>query len=175
MSPELLRKIANFVWFQTIWVLTIVFQYEWFWLVCLLLISFLLITDDRMADVCVIGLVAITGIIVDSGLTIAGLFIFDSPSYGIAIPLWLAALWMAFAGTLRHSLRYFMGHWKMCALAGAISGPLSYYGGVKLGAVEFGYPLLHSLAVLSVTWALILPLSFWIAMQVEMRRDHATA
>lgn len=174
MSPVLIRKIANFVWFQAIWVLTILFQYEWLWLVSLLLVSFFLITDDRIADVLVIGVVAVIGIIVDSALTIAGLFVFDSPTYGIAIPLWLAALWMSFAGTLRHSLRYFMGHWSMCALAGAISGPLSYYGGYKLGAVEFGYPLLNSLATLSVVWALILPLSFWLAMQVEMRREHAT-
>ena len=174
MSPALIRKIANFVWFQSIWILTIVFQYQWLWLVSVLIVSFFLLTDDRMTDALVVAVVAISGIIVDSGLTMAGLFIFESPSYGIAIPLWLAALWVAFAGTLRHSLRYFMGHWTMCALAGAIFGPLSYYGGHKLGAVEFGYPLLYGLATLSLVWALLLPLSFWITQYIEMRRGKVT-
>ncbi|GGW87686.1 hypothetical protein GCM10007391_21760 [Alteromonas halophila] len=119
----------------------------------------------------VITIVGVTGVIIDSLLTVGGVFVFTSPVYGIPIPLWLIALWLAFAGTLRHSLRYFIGHWWLCAGAGAVFGPLSYYGGVRLGAVTFGYPLSVSLAVLSLVWALVLPCAFYIAARVEARRQ----
>jgi hypothetical protein len=70
-------------------------------------------------------------------------------------PLWLVSLWVLFATTLNHSLRWFQRHLWLAVLAGGIAGPLSYLAGDRLGALQVSIPLLP---VLSLTWALALPL-----------------
>ena len=46
----------------------------------------------------------------------------------------------------------------LAGLAGAVAFPLNYWAGQRLGAVEFGYPLLVTLAVLALVWGAVLPL-----------------
>ena len=48
----------------------------------------------------------------------------------------------------------------VASIAGAIAFPLNYWAGLRLGAVEFGYSLPTTLAILAVTWAVVLPLMF---------------
>ena len=46
---------------------------------------------------------------------------------------------------------------------GAVFGPLSYVGGVKLGAATLPEPMLGSLVIISVGWALAMVLMFQVA------------
>lgn len=71
-------------------------------------------------------------------------------------PHWIIALWALFATTLNVSMRWFKGRWAAAALAGAVAGPLAYYAGERLGAVQF--PDLHiALIALALGWAAITP------------------
>lgn len=72
-------------------------------------------------------------------------------------PLWLIALWPAFAMTLRHSLAWLQGRWILATLLGAIAGPLSYIAGAQLGAATLMQPLAVSL-YLAIAWAITMPL-----------------
>lgn len=102
-------------------------------------------------------LVGCLGWVVDSLVTAAGLLHFSEPGLGL-IPAWLVCLWILFATTLRHSLQWLCGRIKYAAIAGAISGPLSYIAGVGLapGAALGAEPLL-SIAVLCLVWAVLFP------------------
>lgn len=70
---------------------------------------------------------------------------------------WLVVLWALFATTLNGSLRVLQGRPALGALLGAIGGPLAYYAGARLGALDFLQPA-AVLAALAVGWALATPL-----------------
>lgn len=79
---------------------------------------------------------------------------------GSAIPPpWLVAVWLLFASTLNHSLRWLQPRPWLAALSGAIAAPLSYLAGARLGALDINLSLLP---VLSAAWAVLLPLAFHI-------------
>ncbi len=46
----------------------------------------------------------------------------------------------------------------LAAIFGAIGGPLSYMAGERLGAIALGDPRWRSLLVLSISWAVAMPL-----------------
>ena len=73
-----------------------------------------------------------------------------------AAPHWILALWVLFATTLNVSMRWLKQRPLIAFLLGAVCGPLSYWGAVRLGAVTFTQPTTAVIA-LAVGWALIMP------------------
>ncbi|MGC3874183.1 DUF2878 family protein [Halomonas sp. GXIMD04776] len=93
------------------------------------------------------------GLIVDGGLALAGGFIFTNPPWWpLPLPLWLWILWPLFATLLQHSLAWLWQHPGLAMLGGAVSGPLSYFGGAQLAGIELAPWLLPAQAVI---WALL--------------------
>lgn len=72
-------------------------------------------------------------------------------------PYWIVALWIGFATSLNISLRWLKGRLVLASVLGAVTGPLAYLGGEKLGGVVFEDPF-AGLAALTVGWAMIMPL-----------------
>jgi hypothetical protein len=72
-------------------------------------------------------------------------------------PYWIVAMWLAFSTTLNVSLTWLKGHLWLAAVVGAISGPLAFYAGHKLGAVQFENTAM-ALGALAGGWAVIMPL-----------------
>ena len=81
-------------------------------------------------------------------------------------PYWIILMWGLFATILNVSLRWLRGRWAMAALFGAIGGPLAYYGGYRLGALEFGNETTAIIA-LSVGWAVLTPLLMSVASRFD--------
>lgn len=81
-------------------------------------------------------------------------------SSGILIPhtapFWIIIMWGLFATILNVTLRWMRGRWVLAALAGAVGGPLAYYGGSRLGALQFNDGG-DALIVLAIGWAIITP------------------
>jgi hypothetical protein len=76
------------------------------------------------------------------------------------IPLWMIALWLAFASTLNVSMRWLQCKPLLAAVLGAIFGPLAYLGAAQLGAVNLPSP--YSLAWVALEWAIAMPLLLWV-------------
>ena len=75
-----------------------------------------------------------------------------------AAPYWMVALWAIFATTLNVSLRSLRPHGWLAAVLGAIGGPVAYYAGARLGALEFGAPAsAPALAAIGIGWAILTP------------------
>ena len=106
---------------------------------------------------CFVLTAALLGWLVDSGLATAGVFTFPFGS-GLAglCPLWMAALWANFAGTLHLTLDWLRGAtgWRQ---RWACGGSLAYYGGQHFGALLLGNNASLSLLVIAVEWALVTP------------------
>jgi hypothetical protein len=84
-------------------------------------------------------------------------------------PYWLVALWGEFAIALNVTLRWLRGRPLLAAALGAVGGPLSFVGGVRLGAARF-VDAPAALATIACFWAIILPL----VMAVAPRMDGVT-
>lgn len=105
----------------------------------------------------VIVCAATLGWLADSALVLAGLLQF--PEYtrlGQPSPLWMVALWIGFAATLRHCLSWLRGRWLLSAALGAVGGPLAYAGGAAFGVIELAGN--SAFAAVSLQYALATPM-----------------
>jgi hypothetical protein len=129
------------------------------------------LSDRRRPESILLAIVGVVGFVVET--THLGLGLYRPADWSRAgvggpawPPLWLILLWPQFATTLRYCLRWLVRRPLVAAAAGAVGGPLAFAAGARLGAVEMGRPLGWSVAVLSLSWALVLPFVGWIARRV---------
>ncbi|MBX6421368.1 MAG: DUF2878 domain-containing protein [Nevskia sp.] len=153
-----------------VWINALAFQLIWFaialgaahgrvWIGALLLAAWLPVhfrwSACRRDDLVLALLLAAGGPLVDTALMHAGLIAYQgAPLPGGLAPAWLAALWLNFALTLNHSLRWIGSHPALAALFGAAGGPLSYWAGQRLGAVHLATPVWQPLLALGAIWTL---------------------
>jgi hypothetical protein len=96
-------------------------------------------------------------------LTAAGFFEFANGVYvNWLVPLWLVSMWALFATTLNVSLKWLKDRYVLAAVFGAIGGPVAYYAGHRIGAVDF-YNTLNSMIAVGAGWAVIMPVLMLIA------------
>lgn len=146
-------KWLNFLLFQSIWFVGILGQAPFAWLLVLLLAVHLLLTDDLKSELWIMLPSAAIGVMVDVILTLTGVFIFDPAPSLLPIPFWLVAIWLGFAATFRHSMRYLMDKPAIAIGAAVFAAPLSYVAGMRLGAVSFGLGELSTAVVIGLLWA----------------------
>ena len=108
-------------------------------------------------EIVLISFVTATGILVDSVLTLSGIFQF--PEHHI-IPLWLVMLWASFAATIAHSLQFLAKSKRLQLLIGFVFPPLSYLAGASFLAVELPYGPNITYFVLAPIWSILMLLFF---------------
>ncbi|NBB92672.1 MAG: DUF2878 family protein [Gammaproteobacteria bacterium] len=115
-------------------------------------------------DWSMIGLCLAIGFLLDSLWVKAGLleFAMPWPSSQFA-PFWILLLWLALALVLNHSMSVFKGRLLLIGILGGIGSPMSYYAGSQFGAVEWAAPAWQVVLATGLSWALLLPLLFWLA------------
>jgi hypothetical protein len=115
---------------------------------------------------------ALLGWLADSGLVLAGLVTFpETTRLGGPSPVWMVALWAAFAATLRHSLGWLRGRLASGALLGAAGGPLAYLAGQSLGAITLTGEA--GIAAVAVQYALATPLLLALVVRAERGAEPA--
>lgn len=92
----------------------------------------------------------------DSAVAATGLITFTGGLLNLFAPHWMAALWLVFATTLNVSLRWLRGRDLLAALLGLVGGPLAYYAGAQLGALNFPN-LAAGLVAQAIGWAVLMP------------------
>ena len=123
----------------------------------------LFLTANRTQELCFILVTGLLGTSLDSLLMLSGLYTFTDHTLSWLCPVWLTALWMGFASTLNHSMRWLRGRYRLACLFGAVGGPLSYYAGVRLGALSFVPSTGAAMMVLAAVWSLVVPGLLWLA------------
>lgn len=115
--------------------------------------------DGRMVAVCLA-----LGFGLDSAWVQMGLLEYATawPWPGFA-PLWIMLLWIAVALVINHSMAAFKQRLLVLAVAGAVGSPFSYFAGSRFGAVEWLAPAWQVILATGLSWAMILPLLFWLA------------
>jgi hypothetical protein len=78
-------------------------------------------------------------------------------------PPWLVCVWMIFATTLHSSMQWLSRRYTLAALLGGIAGPLSYLYGMRVGALHLHLGIRMGLAIIAVSWAIVMPLLLYVA------------
>jgi hypothetical protein len=161
--------LASFAGFQIGWFACVLGAAYGYWTlgpvaVGLMMLFQLLVVSNAAAEMRPILAALILGYLFDSSLIQMGLFSLKAnvlPSWSTSP--WMVAMWVNFALTLRHSMSWLRGRYLLGAGMGAFAGPLAYFAGAKLGAMEIlTDPLTFSLA-LGTAWAAAVPLLIWVS------------
>lgn len=169
------HQLINFVAFQLGWfacVLSAANNQPLLGIVCALLLLGLhfSLSSQLRRDLLLVSGIALIGSSWDSLLTWQQLMLFSSGQYHHNLaPAWISAMWLMFATTINVSLRWLYQRYWLAALLGAIAGPLAYNAGAALGAVSMPQPVL-ALLVMSIGWALMMPLFIKLAERIEQPR-----
>jgi hypothetical protein len=76
---------------------------------------------------------------------------------GSVLPVWMVALWAAFATTLNVALRALRRRYLVTAAIAAVGAPLAYAAGAAMGAMQW-VEATPALLLVACGWALLLPL-----------------
>ncbi|MFT5394942.1 MAG: hypothetical protein ACI85N_000121 [Gammaproteobacteria bacterium] len=159
-------KITNFILFQLAWFITIFsaakgmpyigVAYTMIWM-----FYHLSIMDEvRNTEIKLFLFAAFLGYLLDSILVVAGFITFPEHTFLAGpSPLWMVCLWINLAATISLSLSWLKGRYLLAGAMAAVSGPMAYVAGEKLGAITlFGNT---SIFVISIMWCLAMPLLIW--------------
>jgi hypothetical protein len=161
-APSRTRVIANVVVFEAAWFAAVVGAAHgvpaWGTAAIALAIAWHLAVSARpREELALVACLALIGLVVESALVAAGHVAYPSgqPVRWLA-PYWMVALWAEFAIALNVTLRWLKRRPWLAAALGAVAGPLSFAGGVRLGGARF-VDAVPALAMLACAWAVMLP------------------
>ena len=106
---------------------------------------------------------ALLGVSADTLIVNLGYLSFNDSWFGPHIaPVWMWVLWALVASTINQSLSWLKGRTLLGIVLGAITGPLSYEAGVRLGAGAWvpGYEVIGFILI-GLIWAAAIPLLFY--------------
>lgn len=107
------------------------------------------------------------GYLLDSLLVLTGYLAFpEAARLGYPSTLWMVALWINLATTLRHSLGWLQGRVLLSALFGGAGGAAAYYAGGRLDAIHLPDPVIGGLLI-CLLWSLALPALYALAHKLE--------
>lgn len=117
----------------------------------------LLRADRPRAEARLMAITALIGTVWDSALVSYAGFNYGAGNWPLTpAPYWIIAMWPLFATTINVSLRWLKHRTFAGALFGAAGGPLAFYAGHRLGAVEFD-SLVSAMCILALGWAVLVP------------------
>lgn len=156
--------LPNAVSFQLVWIAAVAGAAQgWWWAGPAALAMFaawqLPLSASPRADLRLMLIAALVGLVIDTIWVQAGLMRFETPEpWTATAPIWIVALWMGYALTLNHSLAALKRHLSWAALLGLIGGPLAYAIAENAWhAVQLQPPRWIALAALALAWGAVTP------------------
>jgi Protein of unknown function (DUF2878) len=115
-------------------------------------------TNWPRADVTVVLLSAVAGLLLETALVHLGVIRHNVPLWAGGAPPWIVALWLAFGATIPTTAAVLGSHSSAkAALLGFIFGPVAYVGGEALGALAINGTPWRAHATIAALWALAFP------------------
>ena len=164
-----MKNLANFALFQAGWFACVLggVRGEMWWgpiaVAAIVLLHLITLSrpDLRIRELVFILVVGTVGTGLDTVLRGLEVTAYPTSPPGVLVPPWIAALWFLFATLPFHSLGWLRGRPALAFVLGAVGGPLSYFGGLRMNAVDVGPEPLWTWVGLGVEYALVTPLMLW--------------
>lgn len=142
--------------------------------ICVLMFAatVLSMSANFMGDALLLPIAGVFGYVVDSLLVVAGVFAFpQQAAWGWPTMWWMVALWLNLAVALPVIFRWMIARPIVAAVFGLVGGPLAYWSGGKLGAVQFGgdlpVSLYPALAIVGAVWGVTMVLGAQLLAQLD--------
>jgi hypothetical protein len=156
-------KLINLVLFQSLWFAAILGAaqdsniYAVTGLVIFLVIHHFTSATAR-SDFRLAAIAILMGLLVETTFLQSGMLVYKSAGpWEQLAPIWMLVLWANFALTINGCLDWLHGRYALAAALGAVGGPASYLGGVKLGAAAMGGSQAALLLTVSCVYAIVTP------------------
>ena len=166
-------NLYNFVIYQLAWFAVILGAARGFaWLgaaMALLVTGVHLWLRREPLEFRLVGVAVFLGLVIDTTLAATGQVQFASNGNLPIAPYWMLSLWVAFATTLNHSLRWLMVRPLAAGIGGAVGGPLAYLAGERLGALDIATPI-SALPLIALLWTAAM-----VTLSMKGVRAHAPA
>jgi len=156
--------LLNLALFQAVWFAAVIgasFDIAWAGLAALsvFLLAHYVVANNPLRDFRLVATAVIIGLVVESAFVQTGLLVYAAHDpWEIIAPLWILVLWASFTLTMNGCIAWLQPKLGLASVLGALGGPLSYFGGIRLGAANAGEPLIVVLSVVAVIYALATPL-----------------
>ena len=177
LNKSSINNLINLALFQGVWFATIIGAAEdtliyGFLSLGLFITIHTLISHSARSDLKLAAIAVLVGLVAETLIIRAGLLSYahNLPAAGFA-PAWILILWANLALTLNGCLNWLKGRYLLAAILGAIGGPLSYFGGIKLGAATTQSEWPFVLAVIAIIYGAVTPLFLFIASRMT-RKSH---
>jgi hypothetical protein len=174
-----LNNWINMLWMQALWFGAIMGAAEkMFWLAPVLLTGFIVWefrpTRRVYGDFQLMLVALLIGLILDTTWVKLDWIKF-APDFALSgrAPLWILLLWAGLALTINHSLAWLQSRLLLAGVLSALSCPLSYLGAARLGAVDIVTESWLWAVVLSLSWAVSIPLLLWLANHLKQIKQGA--
>jgi len=156
--------VANLVLFQCLWFAAVLGASRDLWWTALPALAIMILvclrfSERRPQDLRLMSVSLLVGLVVETAMVTTGWIDYAAmlPGNSVLAPIWILVMWGGMGLTLNHSMWPIVKSRPIAALAGAVFGPLAYFGAARLGAIEsFGMSTLATAALLAGTWALCL-------------------
>jgi hypothetical protein len=163
----MIGKILSFIFFQFSWFAAVLGGAHNLDFVgacpALALFAFHLTSNYRrwVSSCATILAIVVLGIVIEVLLLKSGAITYRGSTASASFPpLWILALWLAFATLPDGALSWLSGRTGFQVIFGALGGPLSYIAGEKLGAAELHTSFTYAMTVFAIAWAVATPLCF---------------
>jgi hypothetical protein len=181
-KERMIGKILSFILFQIAWFAAVLGGAHHLDFVgscpALALFAFHIASNHRrwFSSCATILLIVLMGIIIELLLLKSGAITYRGSTASTSFPpLWIMALWLAFATLPDGALSWLSGRTELQLIFGALGGPLSYIAGEKLGAAELHTSFTYAMAAFAVAWAIATPLCFLCVKVFETKAESLTA
>ncbi len=168
------KATINFVLFQAIWFACILgaanSRMLSSWILFITFMYFQTCKINRHTnDLLFVTILLPLGIIIDSLWAFNGLIEYKVgyPSTSFS-PYWIAILWITFALSLNHSLKWIFKYPKLALIFGMFGGPLSYLGAERLGAIVINHRSL-TLSLLAISWLMVILMILFVHKRINNR------
>ena len=157
------KLIFNLVVFQTGWMVAVLGGniYAAFYTIFAIVIHQWFVLKDA-SEWKLIGIIVFVGCAWDIAMAQTKILVFPSAAL-FGIPLWLVCLWLLFATTIQHCLRWLQTRLVLAAFFASVFGPFSYWLGAQISHVKMAEPLWFSIVVIGFGWAAIFPFGLHLA------------